>query len=75
MKLDAIHHDGGTPVTRLPAALMAQLDMDRLAPGPRLSLEADLAQRRSRMQQMLVIAAMAAGAILAVAGVVLLTVI
>jgi hypothetical protein len=73
MNLDTIRLDGRTAVTSLPAALMAQLDMDRinLATG-RPAGQAEEARRLQRTQKMLVAAAMAAGAILSLAATVLL---
>ena len=73
LDLDTIRLDSRTAVNTMPAALMAQLDMDRvnLATG-RPTRQAEEANRLLRTQKMLLAAAMAAGAILALAATVLL---
>jgi hypothetical protein len=73
MDLDTIRLDNRTAVNTMPVALVAQLDMDRvnLATG-RPTRQAEEASRLLRTQKMLLAAAMAAGAILALAATVLL---
>jgi hypothetical protein len=73
MNLDTIRLDGRQAATSLPAALMAQLDMDRinLATGHPTG-QAEVGRRLPRTQKMLVAAALAAGAILSLAATVLL---
>jgi len=73
LDLDTIRLDNRTAVNTMPVALVAQLDMDRvnLATG-RPTRQAEEANRLLRTQKMLLAAAMAAGAILALAATVLL---